>query len=165
MDLVIGVERLAAIAFIITGLSHIAAPRTWARFFIDMRARGEVAGFLNAWVHIPLGLLILAFHPIWSWPRIVVTLLGCALTLKGTIHFMWPKLTLRTLAHTYDKDDRYVARLLPLAFLAPRIVEAAVAGEQPIDLTAQDLVTLDELPPEWSAQATKLGFMPPRPSR
>jgi len=73
--------------------------------------------------------------------------------------------TLRRLARTYDEDDRYVARLLPLAFLAPWIVEAAVAGEQPIDLTAQDLVTLDELPPDWSVQATKLGFMPPRPSR
>jgi hypothetical protein len=29
--------------------------------------------------------------------------------------------TLRTLARAYDKDDRYVARLLPLAFLAPRL--------------------------------------------
>lgn len=73
--------------------------------------------------------------------------------------------TLRTLARTYDKDERYVARLLPLAFLAPRIVDATLAGEHPIDLTAQDLVTLNDMPPDWSVQATKLGFMPPRRSR
>ena len=60
-----GIERLTALAFLVTGLSHIVAPRAWARFFIAMRERGEVAGLLNAYLHIPLGLLILAFH--WLW--------------------------------------------------------------------------------------------------
>jgi hypothetical protein len=58
MDVVTAIERLAALAFLITGLSHIAAPRAWARFFIALRAQGEIGGFLNAYVHIPLGLLI-----------------------------------------------------------------------------------------------------------
>ena len=97
-----GIERLTALAFLITGLSHIAAPRVWARFFIDMRERGEVGGFLNAYVHIPLGLLIVAFHWVWTWPGIVVTLIGCGLTLKGTLHFLWPKLALRSLAHVSE---------------------------------------------------------------
>jgi uncharacterized protein YjeT (DUF2065 family) len=98
----IGIERLTALAFIITGLSHIAAPRAWARFFIDMRARGEVAGFLNAYVHIPLGLLIVAFHWVWTWPGMLTTLVGCALTLKGILYFLWPKLALRSLAHVSE---------------------------------------------------------------
>jgi uncharacterized protein YjeT (DUF2065 family) len=99
-----GIERLAAMAFIVTGLSHIAAPRVWARFFIDMRARGAVGGFLNAYVHIPLGLLILAFHPVWRGPGLLVTLIGCALTLKGTLYFLWPALALKSMAHISEQD-------------------------------------------------------------
>jgi len=99
-----GIERLAALAFIVTGLSHIAAPRVWARFFIDLRARGEVGGFLNAYVHIPLGLLILAFHPVWRGPGLLVTLIGCALTLKGTLYFMWPSLALKSMAHVSEQS-------------------------------------------------------------
>jgi uncharacterized protein YjeT (DUF2065 family) len=103
MDLIIGIERLTALGFIIIGLSHMTAPRAWARFFIDMRERGEVAGLYNAFVHIPLGLLIVAFHPVWTWPGIVVTLIGWALTLKGTLHFLWPSLTQRTTGHIADE--------------------------------------------------------------
>jgi hypothetical protein len=40
----VGIERLAALAFIITGLSHITAPRAWTRFFLIMRDQGEAAG-------------------------------------------------------------------------------------------------------------------------
>ena len=87
-----GIERLTALVFIILGLSHVAAPRVWVRFFIDMRAKGDVAGLLNAFVHLPVGLLILAFHPVWSGSGLLVTLIGCGLTLKGTLYFLWPSL-------------------------------------------------------------------------
>jgi uncharacterized protein YjeT (DUF2065 family) len=103
VDVITGIERLAALAFLITGLSHISAPRAWARFFIAMRAQGEIGGFLNAYVHVPLGLLIVAFHWVWTWPAIVVTLIGCALTLKGTLYFLRPELALRSMAHVSEE--------------------------------------------------------------
>jgi uncharacterized protein YjeT (DUF2065 family) len=103
VDVVTGIERLTALVFVVTGLSHIAAPRAWARFFIAMRERGEVAGFLTAYVHIPLGLLIVAFHPLWSGPGLLVTLVGYALTLKGILYFLWPALALRSLAHVNEE--------------------------------------------------------------
>ena len=104
MDPITGIERLTALAFIITGLSHIAAPRAWARFFIDMRdaGRGRRASSTPI-VHIPLGLLIVAFHPVWSGPGLLVTLIGCALTLKGTLYFLWPALALRSMAHVIEE--------------------------------------------------------------
>jgi len=102
MDLIVGIERLAAIAFIIVGLSHIAAPRAWARYFIDLRERGEVAGLHNALLHLPLGLLIVAFHPVWTWPGMFVTVVGWLLTIKSTLHFLWPRLTQRTTAHVSE---------------------------------------------------------------
>lgn len=104
MDLITGIERLTALGFVITGLSHIAAPRAWARFFIDMRDKGEAGGFLNAYVHIPLGLLIVAFHPVWSGPGLLVTLIGWALTLKGLLYFLWPALALRSMSHISEEQ-------------------------------------------------------------
>ncbi len=94
----IGIERLTALAFLITGLSHIAAPNAWVHFFVHMRAQGEAAGLLNAYVHIPLGLLIVAFHPVWTGPQVLVTLIGWALTLKGTLYFLRPQLATWALA-------------------------------------------------------------------
>ena len=103
MDVVTGIERLTALAFIITGLSHIAAPRAWARFFVEMRDERAVPGFLNAYVHIPLGLLIAAFHPVWSGPGLLITLIGWALVLKGTLYFLWPGLAARSMAHISEE--------------------------------------------------------------
>ena len=101
-----GIERLTALAFILTGLSHIVAPRTWARFFIAMREQGDVAGFLNGYVHVPLGLLILAFHPVWQGPGLLVTLIGCGLALKGFLYFLWPSIALRSLARVREDNVR-----------------------------------------------------------
>src|SRR5688572_14632897 len=87
----IGIERLASLSFIIVGLSHIMAPAAWTRFFLNMRAQGAAAGLLNAYVHMPLGLLIVSFHWVWSGPGLLVTLIGCALALKGVLYSLWPE--------------------------------------------------------------------------
>ena len=104
MDIIIGIERLTALALIVTGLSHIMAAREWARFFVAMRDHSAVPGFLNAYVHGPLGFLIIAFHWVWTWPQAVVTVIGCGLALKAALHFTFPALSLRTMAHV--SEDR-----------------------------------------------------------
>ncbi len=53
---------------------------------------------------------------------------------------------------------RYVSRLMPLAFLAPDIVEAILAGTQPPQLTAEALIKRTHLPLSWADQRTLLGF-------
>jgi site-specific DNA recombinase len=62
------------------------------------------------------------------------------------------------LATLEEISDRYVSSVLPLAFLAPDIVEAIAAGRQPPDLTAHRLIRAVELPIVWSAQKQLLGF-------
>jgi len=52
----------------------------------------------------------------------------------------------------------YVRRLTRLAFLAPRIVEAVVAGHQPPELTAEALTERIELPLLWSEQRHAVGI-------
>jgi hypothetical protein len=47
-----------------------------------------------------------------------------------------------TAATLEEIGDRYVSSVLPLAFLAPDIVEAIAAGRQPSDLTAHRLIKI-----------------------
>jgi len=74
-------------------------------------------------------------------------------------------ITLRTgnasiakLAEREGVDDRYVSCALPLAFLAPEIVEAIRQGAQPADLNATKLVRRIDLALDWNVQKRQLGF-------
>ncbi|ESZ70319.1 resolvase [Mesorhizobium sp. L103C119B0] len=55
-------------------------------------------------------------------------------------------------------DTSEVSRLLPFAFLAPKITSSIVAGDQPIELTTHRLSRVSELPHTWGSQVTLLGF-------
>jgi uncharacterized protein YjeT (DUF2065 family) len=52
---------------------------------------------------MPLGLLILAFHQVWQWPGLLVTLVGCALTLKGLLYFLFPGLAVKSMARVTEE--------------------------------------------------------------
>lgn len=49
-------------------------------------------------------------------------------------------------------------RLIPLGFLAPRIIEAIAEGRQPVELTVEALTRRIDLPLLWSAQFRVLGI-------
>ncbi len=50
--------------------------------------------------------------------------------------------------------DAYVSQLLPLAFLAPEIVEGILSGRQPAGLTANRLIWGERLPVDWEELAS-----------
>ncbi len=62
------------------------------------------------------------------------------------------------LATLHGEDRNEVSRLLPLAHLAPDIVEAILKGTQPVDLTLERLRRLLPLPASWKEQRHLLGF-------
>ena len=67
----------------------------------------------------------------------------------------------RSVAEIAERErvgSRYVRRLLRLAFLAPEIVEAIAAGEQPPQLTAEALAERIDLPLLWTAQEKAVGI-------
>jgi site-specific DNA recombinase len=47
--------------------------------------------------------------------------------------------------------DRYVGRIVDLAFLAPDVVEAMLAGEQAADVTVKCLTVDGNVPMLWHA--------------
>jgi site-specific DNA recombinase len=68
--------------------------------------------------------------------------------------------SVRDLARRNNRDPGEVSRTLPLAFLAPDIVEAILDGRQPIGLTPRQLKRIGALPCRWDDQRRRLGFNP-----
>ncbi len=52
----------------------------------------------------------------------------------------------------------YISRMMNLAFIAPNMIEAIVAGQQSSDITLEYLLKRTDLPLEWSEQAQLLGI-------
>ncbi len=65
--------------------------------------------------------------------------------------------SVREIADRDGIDASEVSRTIQLAFLAPDIVEAVLAGHQPVELTPRRLAR-GELPLEWHRQRRVLGF-------
>ena len=104
------VEKLAIISFFLIGVSHIFQPKVWVDFFIVIRKKGEVGAFINAFIHFPLGALIVAFHNVWHGILLILTLLGYGLLVKGFINFVFPKFGLKTLERVSpEKSWEFVA--------------------------------------------------------
>ena len=64
----------------------------------------------------------------------------------------------REIAAREGVNERFVRRLLHLAFLSPTIVQAIVEGRHPVDLTCEALSRGIEIPVEWEKQNAALGF-------
>jgi hypothetical protein len=75
--------------------------------------------------------------------------------------FRWRKLletgdhsTIEELADAERINPSYVSRVLRMTLLAPEIVEAILAGQQPQGLTMRTV--MDPFPVEWTAQVRSL---------
>lgn len=96
-DLARAVEIYAAVHFAVIGLSHVLQPQVWVQLFLLLRAQGHVGVFLNGFLSLIFGSIIVAFHDNWLWPQIILTLIGWAQILKALIAFCLPSVAMRSL--------------------------------------------------------------------
>ena len=61
------------------------------------------------------------------------------------------------IAERESKVVRHIRRLLPLAFLSPRVVDAIAVGSAPAHFTVTLLT--DSLPHSWAHQEKRLGIL------
>ncbi|KQZ12254.1 hypothetical protein ASD50_12845 [Mesorhizobium sp. Root552] len=64
----------------------------------------------------------------------------------------------KDVAERFGVHPEDVSRLLPLAFLSPRITEAILTGQQPAELSVRHLARHIDLPINWADQAKMLGI-------
>jgi uncharacterized protein YjeT (DUF2065 family) len=83
-------ELLVAISFFIIGVSHLLRPKAWIDFFKLLLKHGYSGAFINGFITVPLGVLIVAFHNVWQGGAVIVTVIGYAYIIKSFIAFCFP---------------------------------------------------------------------------
>ena len=94
----IAIERLAVLCLLIFGLSHIVQPRAWAELFVHLRSKGVIGVFITAFIHLPLGALVVSFHNVWTGIPSLLTVLGWCWVIKSTLYFVFPRVGLWSLS-------------------------------------------------------------------
>src|SRR6185436_1543148 len=107
-------EIIAAIMFLIMGASHMLQPKAWVDFFVMLRNQGTPGVFANSFLSLFFGVIIVALHNIWTWPAVILTVIGWAQVLKATVGFVAPSLAMRGLALVNPENEwRFVAAGVP----------------------------------------------------
>ncbi len=91
------IERFTVLSYFVIALSHILQPRAWVQFFVNLREKGDAGIFVVAFLHLPFGALIVSFHNVWTGIPAVVTLVGWANVLKGTLYFLFPAIGMKSI--------------------------------------------------------------------
>ena len=92
------IQLLAAVNFLVIGLSHITKPRAWAEFFLLIRSKGEAGSFVNGFLSLVIGSMVVGFHNVWSGIPLLLTVFGWAQVLKSFLIFVVPGYGPRSLA-------------------------------------------------------------------
>jgi hypothetical protein len=90
-------QTFAAISFLVIGLSHLGQPKSWVAFYQALAARGTAGVFLEGFLLLNFGAIIVAFHNVWDGPALLFTVIGWAQVLKGVGRFLAPQVGLRTM--------------------------------------------------------------------
>jgi hypothetical protein len=114
------IEYVAAINCIVIGLSHVVQPRAWAEFFVWLRAKGAAGSFVNGFLSLSFGSLIVGFHNVWVGIPAVLTVLGWAQVVKSVVAFVHPQAGLRSMARVTPENARI--------FIVPGAVLLGIGG-------------------------------------
>jgi hypothetical protein len=96
-DIQTGVRLFGTIHLLVIGLSHMVQPRLWTEFFLLLQRQGRVGVFINGFLSLWFGSIIVALHNVWSGIPALLTLLGWAQVVKGTVAFVLPAVGARSL--------------------------------------------------------------------
>ena len=91
-------QLFAAISFLVIGVSHLARPRAWIAFYQSLVSLGTLGAFLEGFLCLNFGAIIVAFHNVWDGPALYLTVIGWGQIFKGVFRFLAPELALRGMA-------------------------------------------------------------------
>jgi hypothetical protein len=89
------IQFFAAVNFLVIGLSHIFQRSAWVEFFAKLHSLGKLGPFAEGFLYLNFGALIVSCHNVWTFPAIILTLIGWTQVLKGLLRFVAPAAVLR----------------------------------------------------------------------
>jgi hypothetical protein len=111
------IELFGLLNFTVIGLSLLARPLQWARFFAWLRREGEAGALAYGFICLSFGSLIVAFHQVWHGLLVVLTLAGWLEVLLGVLCLLVPSAGLGVMELAAE-DRPTVCRLGGLVSLA-----------------------------------------------
>jgi hypothetical protein len=88
-------QTFAAITLLVIGLSHLVQPRVWLAYFGSLAAQGSPGAFVDGFLSLTFGAIIVAFHNVWHGPALVLTVIGWGQVVKGVSRFVAPEFGVR----------------------------------------------------------------------
>jgi hypothetical protein len=89
------IQLFAAVNFLVIGLSHIFQRSAWIEFFAKLHSLGRLGPFAEGFLSLNFGALIVTFHNVWTFPEVLLTLIGWTQVLKALLRFVAPDVVLR----------------------------------------------------------------------
>lgn len=104
-----GIELFVAVQCVVMGLSHMLHPRGWVEFFVRLRSWGIVGVFVNGFLSLGFGSVIVAFHNAWQGLPVVITVFGWLHVTKAVACFIFPEAGLKSLNRVSpDRSKEFV---------------------------------------------------------
>ena len=72
--------------------------RVWVAFFVALRDKGLAGVFVNGFLTLWFGSVIVVFHNVWTGLPIVLTVIGWSQIIKAAVSFIAPRLAMRSMA-------------------------------------------------------------------
>lgn len=111
-------EWFVLVTGVVIGASHALRPDDWAEAFRRLHQAGRTGAFVNGGLSLVSGALILAGHPVWTFPGVVLTGFGALLTLKAAVCFLAPDKALRSMERGGSAPKGFVPAGIALLAIA-----------------------------------------------
>ncbi len=89
------IQVFVAVNFLVIGLSHIFQRDVWVEYFQKLYSLGQLGSFVEGFLYLKFGALIVSFHNVWTVPECVLTLIGWVHLTKALVRFVAPAAVLR----------------------------------------------------------------------
>jgi hypothetical protein len=104
------VEIFAALTYFALGLSHIVQPVAWAELFLLLKSQGKAGVFLDGFINLLLGAIIVSFHNVWHGLAMVVTIIGWGQVIKGLRIMVLPQIHLNQIDRRISLERAWIFR-------------------------------------------------------
>ena len=89
------IQVFVAVNFFVIGLSHIIQRSAWVEFFAKLHSLGRLGPFAEGFLYLNFGAMIVSFHNVWTFPEVILTLIGWVQVSKALFRFVAPAAVLR----------------------------------------------------------------------